>query len=100
MKRVCQLLLTGLVLTLVICGLNVSNEAINQLTANQRPPVIHMQADESQWEVYIAGQQYLVNTDKLAQVNEQVETTVKNACKKVIDYLYKIWAIFRVVFLS
>jgi hypothetical protein len=42
----------------------------------------------------------LVNTDKLVQVDEQFETTAKSACKKVIDYLYKIWAIFRVVFLS
>lgn len=100
MKRVCQLFLIGLVLTLVICGLNISNEAINQLTASQRPPVIDMQASSSQWEFNIAGQQYLVDTDKFDQLSKTVETTVETAFEKVINYLYKIWAIFRVVFLS
>ena len=37
MNRINQFLLIGLVLTLVILGLNISNEAINQLTVSQRP---------------------------------------------------------------
>jgi hypothetical protein len=100
MKRVCQLFLIGLVLTLVICGLNISNEAMNQLTASQRPPVIDLQASSAQLEFHIAGQQYLVDRDKFDQIATTVETTVETTFRKIINYLYKIWAIFRVVFLS
>ena len=47
MSRWAQVLLVGLVITLTVLGLNVSNEAINQLTASQRPPVVALQIDSS-----------------------------------------------------
>lgn len=97
MNRLGQVLLIGLILTLTICGLNISNEAINQLTASERPPVIALQVnDSSQLEFHIAGQQYTTDGDKL----EQAESLVKTAFDRTVNYLYRIWAIFKVVFLS
>jgi hypothetical protein len=86
----------GLVITLTVLGLNVSNEAINQLTASQRPPVVALQIDSSQLEFHIAGQQYTVQGDKL----EQAQNSIKTAYEKTINHFYRIWAIFKVVFLS
>lgn len=96
MKRLGQLFLVGVILTLVIYGLNISNEAINQLTASERPPVIALQTDSSQLELHIAGEQYAMDGDKL----DKAESFIKNAFDKAVNHLCRIWAIFKVVFLS
>lgn len=96
MNRLGQVLLIGLIVTLTICGLNVSNEAINQLTASQRPPVIGLQVESSQLEFHIAGEQYAVEGDKL----DRAESVIQTAWEKTINYLHRIWTIFKVVFLS
>jgi len=96
MSRFGQVLLIGLILTLTICGLNISNEAINQLTASQRPPVIGLRADESKVEFHVAGQQYTVAGDKL----QRAEAVVKTAYEKTVNHLERIWSIFKVLFLT
>ena len=95
MKRIYQLFLIGLVLTLVILGLNISNEAINQLTVSQRPPIIDVQASSSQLVFHIAGQQYDLDVDKLGQAS----TVMAGLFDRAVEYLHKIWRIFQVVFL-
>ena len=96
MRRIYQLFFVGLVLTLVILGLNISNEAINQLTVSQRPPIIDLQASSSQLVFHIAGQQYDLDADKLGQAGP----VMASLFDRVVEYLHKIWRIFQVVFLS
>jgi len=96
MNRIYQFLLIGLVLTLVILGLNISNEAINQLTVSQRPPIIDVQSSSSQLVFHLVGQQYDLDADKLSQAY----TVMASWFERVVEYLHKIWRIFQVVFLS
>lgn len=97
MKRLGQLLLIGLILTLVVIGLNISNEAINQLTASERPALLAVQAYTGQVDIQWVGEHYVVQTDKLSDFHI---TTLSGTIEKVINYLHKIWVIFKTIFLS
>lgn len=100
MRRICELILVGFVLMLVVSGLNTSNEAINQLTASERPPVIAIQPGPSQIDIQWAGEHFVISTDKLYGEPGGEPLTLKSIYTRVAHYLHKIWVIFEVIFLS
>ncbi|NLB88846.1 MAG: hypothetical protein GX790_06415, partial [Syntrophomonadaceae bacterium] len=63
-KMVC----VAILLLLVVCGLNISNQAINSLTMENRGPVFAINLDESNISIHLLGENHLYPKDKLSNV--------------------------------
>lgn len=100
MRNLCQLVLVGMIMLLVITGLNTSNDAINQLTAHQRAPVIAVQYKQETIHMQLAGEEYKLSLDRLTKTSTGETLSFKKIYHDTIRYLQKIWLIFQVLFLT
>ena len=85
------------ILILVAAGLNTSNQGINRLTMASRPAVIAAEAGQNHLQVIALGQQYTWSVQGFMAGFEHLWLKVKNGVKATLQYLSKIWLIFRVL---
>lgn len=100
MTRVYHSLIVLLVVVLIFFGLNISNQAVNSLTQESQKPLIGFKMEEESINIIALGEQYNYSRQELSQENEKIINGYQEILKSVLDYLKKIWTIFRVVFLT
>lgn len=87
-----------IILLLVISALNISNQAINSLTMENRGPVFAVSLGEQDISIYFLGQNHLYSKDKLANAITIGIDYSYLLFDKVYNYLYKIWNISNIIF--
>lgn len=87
-----------IILFLVISALNISNQAINSLTMENRGPIFAVNLDEQDISIYLLGQNHLYSKDKLINTITLGSDYSHRIYDKVSSYLYKIWKISNVIF--
>lgn len=88
----------AILLLLIISGLNISNQAINSLTMENRGPVFAINLDESNISIHLLGENHLYSKDKLAGVITVGSEYSRRAYDEVYNYLYRIWNISNIIF--
>jgi len=84
-----------MIVALVVVGLNISNESINQLTGETHKAVIALNVDDDIVYLELLGEEY-------KYVPESVGPAVQSLWEyldTIRDYLLRIWRIFDTVFL-
>ncbi len=82
----------GLMITLMVSALNISNESINQLTGEDRKAVLAVTMDDSNINLQLLGEEY--------QLSEPAEKSLQLfdcCCKSIRNYLLSICNIFDAV---
>ena len=82
-----------LIIFLLAAALNISNEAINQLTGEERKAMADVHIDDRNINLMLMGEEY--------QVSDPLETSRQLfdcCCSSIRNHLLSIWIIFRAVF--
>lgn len=99
MIRLGRYFLIVLLLILIGAGLNISNGAINQLTAQNREAVIGANYNSDKVSVFLLGQSYAYGVDKLQEAVNLAEAKTHELVEIVVQHFIKCYRIFRAVFL-
>lgn len=99
MIRFGRLLTIIMLLFLVGTALNVSNASINQLTMQDRAQVIGADRSGEKLNVYLLGNSYEYNPDKLQDMIESAAAKITEMANAVADHFRKCYKIFCAVFL-
>jgi len=81
-----QVLMTIAVLLLVIMGLNVSNQGINNLTLDERGAILAFGLSRSDISLQILGNNYAYPRDKLGQLNRRMAAWGRKVYREVYAY--------------
>ncbi|NLG33052.1 MAG: hypothetical protein GX550_05990 [Syntrophomonadaceae bacterium] len=65
MSFVIRVSLIALLIIMVITGLNISNQALNQLTLSDKGPVIGVGWDDNRPVLYLLGDKYRLSLDRI-----------------------------------
>lgn len=90
----------GIILLLVISALNISNQAINSLTMENRGPIFAFNLDGQDINIQLLGQNHFYSKDKLTSVITLASNYSYQFYDEVASYLYKIWNISNVLFFN
>ena len=90
-------IIAGLVF-LVITALNISNQAVNDLTSQKGGKLLSVGMQEGNLNMDIFGNSYVVNMDKLKEKN-YMEHKIENTTEQIAAHFTKSWRIFKVLFL-
>ncbi|MGR6835409.1 hypothetical protein [Syntrophomonas erecta] len=96
LRLVLQTVLVIMVILLTVAGLNVSNQGINQLTLEDRGPVLDIGVSHDHIQVVLAGDEYQWPWEG----GKKLMVIAADLWNNGVDYLYKIWDIFNIVFLT
>ncbi len=99
-KSLVRFVMIALVIFLVISGLNISNQAINSLTGENRKPILNYEVVGQDLSLYILGNTYVFSGEKLGQKISQLRNFSISIYHRGSDYLHKIWHIYQVIFLD
>lgn len=100
MNKIIIPLLIAVLLALVVSGLNVSGQGISSLTAEKQHPVLGLQMEKQQINIFALGQEYSVSSGEVSRVWQNALQDAAQFYRLSIDYLKKIWTIFYVLFLK
>ncbi len=100
MTRLYRSTLVLVVIILIVLGLNTSNQGTNSLTAEDRKPVIGFKIEKQNINIFALGEQYTYSRQDLIKETSNGLQDAKELLNSFIDYLKKIWTIFRVLFLQ
>lgn len=81
-----QVLMTIAVFLLVILGLNVSNQGINNLTLDERGAILAFGLNRSDISLQILGNNYTYPRDKLSQLNHRMAGWGKKVYREVYAF--------------
>ncbi len=100
MTRVYRSIMVLLLIMLVILGLNTSNQATNSLTKESAKPLIGFNVEKENVNIFALGEQYSYSRQELSEESSGFLQQARDILKSIINYLKKIWTIFRVIFLT
>jgi len=100
MTKLYRPLLVFIVLILIVLGLNTSNQGTNSLTAESRKPVLGFHIEKQNINIFALGEQYTYSKQEICQESSGAIQDVKTVFNALVNYLKKIWTIFRVLFLE
>lgn len=100
MTKVYRFLATLLVVVLVVLGLNASNQGTSSLTLQNQKPLVGFSMEKENINIFALGEQYSYNSEDISQESSNIFNTIKEIFWAFINYLKKIWTIFRVIFLT
>ncbi|MGI5879460.1 MAG: hypothetical protein ACOX6L_02525 [Syntrophomonadaceae bacterium] len=86
------------VVFMVITALNISNQAINDLTSQEGGKFLAVGIQDGNLDMQISGNSYAVNMDKLAN-KEFLEQEIEIITEPIEARFKKSWRIFKVLFL-
>lgn len=98
MKKLGRMFLVIILLFLVGTALNISNEAINQLTMQNREAVIGADYNNEEITIYLIGNSYVYLTDKFNDAADFAAYKINKMETLVVDHFIKCYKIFRAVF--
>ncbi len=86
------------IILLVIAGLNVSNQAINSLTMEERAPVFACNLVGQELSVYILGKNYVYSGENISRKINSVSNYSISFYSMTRDHLYRIEHLYQVIF--
>lgn len=92
-----RFILVLILIYLVIAGLNISNQGINNLSMEDRGPVAGISYDSNNLEMQLMGKEY--SHHQLLDDYAYLVEKGRNEMRDVNDYFGKMWRIFKAVFL-
>lgn len=84
---------------MVITALNISNQAVNDLTSQEGGKLLSVGMREGNFNMDIFGKNYVVNMDKLTD-NNYLEQEMVIITERIKAHFIKSWRIFKVLFIS
>lgn len=97
MSRACQLLLVLVLVSLVIMGLNTSNQGISRLTTENRGQVIGLAFNNDAIKLQFCSQDYVYTGEQLRARGEDITAELESLGNQAKDYSLRIWRIFRAI---
>lgn len=97
--RFFRLMMLAALVVLVVLGLNISNQGINNLTREERPAVFNLDYNEGDVRVEALGTSYSYSLDRPDHVFSGIKYQSRIVVNGFIEHLKKIWTIFDAVFL-
>lgn len=97
MSRACQLLLVLVLVTLVIMGLNTSNQGISRLTTENRGQVIGLAFNNDAIKLQFCSKDYVYTGEQLRDQGQDITAGLKSLGNQAKDYSFRIWRIFRAI---
>ncbi|MDD2619306.1 MAG: hypothetical protein PHC92_01345 [Syntrophomonadaceae bacterium] len=97
MAKAYRVLMVLLLISLVVIGLNISNQGISRLTTENRGQVIGMNFDNNDINLQVCSKEYNYSTDKIIDKERDVAAELKLAGENSIEYLSRIWRIIKAV---
>ncbi|HZK43848.1 MAG TPA: hypothetical protein VFC73_06120 [Syntrophomonadaceae bacterium] len=89
--------MVGVIILLITISLNISNQAINSLTMENRGPVLSCKLDGQDLSVVFLGKNHVYSGDKLNGKVIVASNYLHLAYNEIKDYLYKIWNISNII---
>jgi len=100
MIRIKRYLAFFILFILVAAALNISNEAINQLTGANRQAIIGADYKQDNICFYIMGQSYVYERDELSEIGHTFERSSRQLMESIMQYSSGYVKIFHAVFLQ
>ncbi len=97
MARGYQLLMVLVLVSLVIMGLNTSNQGISRLTAENRGQVIGVDFDNEAIKLQVCSKDYIYTIDKLRDQGKDMAAELKSLGEQAKSYTFRIWNIFKAI---
>ncbi|MDD3268920.1 MAG: hypothetical protein PHX14_06320 [Syntrophomonadaceae bacterium] len=94
MTRAYQLLLVMVLASLVMMGLNVSNQGISRLTNENRGQVIGVSFNNDAIELKVLSKDYVYKVEKLRDEEREIAAELEKLGGQSQEYLLRIWKIF------
>ena len=82
----------------MISGLNISNQAINNLTMKERAPVFSCNLVGQDLSIDILGKNYIYSSENIKQKFNLASNYSISVYNKTRDYLYRIGHLYQVIF--
>lgn len=95
MTRVYRVLLVLVLVSLVIMGLNTSNQGISRLTSENRGQVIGVAFNNDAVKLQLCSKDYVYASDKLRDQSKDIAAELKTLGEQAKSYTFRIWRIFK-----
>ncbi|MEN6326827.1 MAG: hypothetical protein ABFD18_11555 [Syntrophomonas sp.] len=97
MARGYQLLMVLVLVSLVIMGLNTSNQGISRLTTENRGQVIGMDFSNEAIKLQVCSKDYIYTSEQLHDQRKDMANELKSLGEQAKSYTFRIWKIFNAI---